>query len=453
LPISEKAYIRSVTNTYCLTNSVDMSNTTAAPTTDLKVSRMAENLIGSEIIKLAGEIRELIARGEKIYNFTIGDFDPAIFPIPAGLKDEIIRAYHENETNYPAADGMAELRKVVSGLIQHWQGLSYAENEILIAGGARPVIYAIFQAIVDPGDTVVFPVPSWNNNHYTHLAHARQIFVETGPENNFMPVADDLRSHLPNAALLALCSPLNPTGTVFGKEQLEEICDLVLAENKRRGPDEKPLYLMYDQIYWLLTYGSTEHFDPVSLRPEIRPYTIYVDGISKSLAATGVRVGWAFGPRKVIDKMKSILGHVGAWSPKAEQVASGRYLKKDQEVNQYLNDFKKEIENRLQGFYRGIVELRNQGLPVDAISPMAAIYLTVKFDLKGMTKPDGELIETTEQVTAYLLNEAKLAVVPFSAFGASKTSVWYRLSVGTASRNDVGESINSLKSALLKLSR
>lgn len=425
-----------------------MSNTSATISTEMKVSRMAENLIGSEIIKLAGEIRELIAKGEKIYNFTIGDFDPKIFPIPAQLKQEIIRAYQEDETNYPAADGMAELRKVVAAIIKNWQGLDYAENEVLIAGGARPVIYAIFQAVVDPGDTVVFPVPSWNNNHYTHLSHANQVFVETKPENNFMPTAAELELHVRGASLLALCSPLNPTGTVFSKIQLEEICDLVIAENKRRSPDEKPLYLMFDQIYWVLTYGDTEHFDPVSLRPELKPYTIYVDGISKSLAATGVRVGWAFGPKKVIDKMKSILGHVGAWSPKAEQVASGRYLKNDEQVREYLGSFKTEIESRLQGFYTGIQQLKKEGFQVDAIHPMAAIYLTVNFNLKGMKKPDGEVIETTEQVTSYLLSEAKLAVVPFSAFGASKNSVWYRLSVGTASKSDVNDAIISLRNAL-----
>lgn len=430
-----------------------MSNTTTAPSSDLRVSKMAENLIGSEIIKLAGEIRELISKGERIYNFTIGDFDPGVFPIPSGLRDEIIKAYNSNETNYPAADGMAELRKVVAQLISRWQGLNYAENEILIAGGARPVIYAIFQAIVDPGDTVVFPVPSWNNNHYTHLAHARQIFVETTPEHNFMPLANDLKEHLRNASLLALCSPLNPTGTVFGKEQLGEICDLVIEENRRRGPEEKPLYLMYDQIYWLLTYGETKHYDPVSLRPELRPYTIYVDGISKSLAATGVRVGWSFGPKKVIDKMKSILGHVGAWSPKAEQVASANYLKNNDDVSAFLGHFKHEVEARLRGFYDGIIAMKIEGLPVDAITPMAAIYLTVKFDLKGYIMPDGEEIRTTEQITAYLLSEAKLAVVPFSAFGASKSSVWYRLSVGTAKSNDVSEALQSLRSALEKLTR
>jgi aspartate aminotransferase len=412
---------------------------------------MAENLIGSEIIKLAGEVRELMAKGEKIYNFTIGDFDPKIFPIPSELKKAIVDAYMNDETNYPPADGIAELRKVVARSILHGQSLEYAPDEILIAGGARPIIYAIFQTVVDPGDKVVFPVPSWNNNHYTHLSHATQVFVEAKPENNFLPTAEELRPYLADATLLALCSPLNPTGTVFSKEQLEAICDLVLEENKRRGPGEKPLYLMYDQIYAVLCFGDAKHFDPVSLRPELRPFTIFVDGISKSLAATGVRVGWAFGPRKVIDKMKSILGHVGAWAPKAEQVASAHYLSNETAVNAYLASFKEQIEERLQGFYKGIQQLKSEGFSVDAIAPMAAIYLTVKFDLKGRTTPSGEKIETTAQITHYLLNEAKLAVVPFSAFGASKESNWYRLSVGTATVADVTASIESLRTALAKL--
>ena len=183
----------------------------------------------------------------------------------------------------------------------------------------------------------------------------------------------------------------------------------------------------------------------------MRPYTLFVDGISKSLAATGVRVGWAFGPRRVIDKMKSILGHVGAWSPKAEQVASAHFLNNSNAVNAYLENFKKEIIGRLDGFYQGIQTLKAEGFKVDAIAPTAAIYLTVQFDIKGMRQPDGERIETTEQITAYLLNQAKLAVVPFSAFGASKSSVWYRLSVGTATMQDAQDSIGSLRNALAAL--
>jgi len=429
-----------------------MSESAQQEKLELRVSHMAENLIGSEIIKLGGEIRDRIQQGEHIYNFTIGDFNPKIFPIPAELKQAIIDCYGEDLTNYPAADGVIELRKPIAALLEKKQGLSYTTNEILVAGGARPIIYAIYQALVDPGDKVVFPVPSWNNNHYTHLSHAEQVFVETQPEDNFMPNADLLREHVKGATLLALCSPLNPTGTVFTKEQLESICDLVLEENASRGADEKPLYVMYDQIYSLLTFGDTEHFDPVSLRPEMRNYTVFIDGISKSLASTGVRVGWGFGPAFIIDKMKSILGHVGAWAPRPEQVAAGRYLSNHEQVDSYLTWIKAELENRLHGFYNGFQHLKEKGHAVRAIPPAAAIYLTVQFNLVGRKTAEGKILEHTGDITSYILNEAKVALVPFRAFGASDESTWYRLSVGTASMNDVNDTIESLDKALSKLS-
>src|SRR5258706_8160430 len=110
---------------------------------------------------------------------------------------------------------------------------------------------------------------------------------------------------------------------------------------------------MYDQISWVLTFGKTEHFNPVSINPEMRNYTIFIDGLSKAFAATGVRVGWSFGPQRVIDKMKSILSHLGAWAPKAEQVATARYISNAALVDSYLEKFKGNIQARLEGFYEG----------------------------------------------------------------------------------------------------
>lgn len=432
-----------------------MSNAATSTNRQLKVSRMAESLIGSEIIKLAAEINEKIRNGEKVFNLTIGDFNPKIFPIPAGLKQAIIDAYNNDETNYPAADGVAELRKAVSELIEKRQGLKYATDEILIAGGARPVIYAIYRTLIEAGDKVLFPVPSWNNNHYTHLStgdYGQQVFVETRPENNFMPTAEEIGPHLKDVAMLAVCSPLNPTGTTFTKKDLEEICDLILAENARRGPDQKPLYLLYDQIYWALTFGETKHYDPVSLRPEMRPYTIFVDGISKSLAATGVRVGWAMGPKPIIEKMKSILSHVGAWAPKAEQVASAKFLSDLGQYDTFIDDIREKINARLVAFHEGFQQLKAKGYKVNSIAPQAAIYLTIQLSLHGKKTADGTVLQTTKDVTKYVLDEAKMAVVPFYAFGSSPDSDWYRLSVGTCKLEDVSAIIESLEKALAKLS-
>ena len=416
-----------------------------------KLSKIAENIIGSEIIKLAAEVNLKIKQGEKIYNLTIGDFNPKEFPIPAELKQLIIDEYINNQTNYPAADGMPELRSAVSNLLEKRGDLNYNEDEILIAGGARPIIYSIFRAIVDANDTVVFAVPSWNNNHYTYLNFASAVVVEATPQNNFMPLAKDIAPHISNACLLALCSPQNPTGTVFSKQGLEDICDLILAENKRRGDEQKPLYLMFDQIYWALTFGNVKHFNPVSLRPEMKKYTIFVDGISKSLAATGVRVGWSMGPKFMIDKMKAILTHVGAWAPKPEQLATAKYLSQLDKYDAFILNQKEKVISRLERFYKGFQNLKTEGFNVDAIHPQAAIYLTVKFSLHGKRTAQGNVLETTKDVTKYLLDEAKIAIVPFYAFGASENSEWYRLSVGTCKMEDVDDAIESLRKSLQKL--
>lgn len=428
-----------------------MGDSTTTTQRTLRVSHMADNLIGSEIIKLAGEVNDRIKKGEKIYNLTIGDFDPKIFPIPQELEAGIIAAYKNNETNYPAANGIDILRKAAAYFVEKHLGLSYSPDEYLIAGGGRPLIYATYITLLDAGDKVIYPIPSWNNNHYTHLSNCVKVEVATKPENNFMPTAEEIAPHVHDATLIALCSPLNPTGTAFSKQALEEICDLVIAENARRSADQKPLYILYDQLYWTLTFGETVHYDPVSLRPELRDYVIYIDGISKAFSATGVRVGWSFGPKAIIDKMKSILSHIGAWAPKAEQVASAHFLTNDTAVNGFLHDFKGQVQARLDGFYHHFSALRAKGYPVECISPQSAIYLTVKCDLRGRTRPDGTTIQTMADVAGFLLNDAKIALVPFYAFGSDKESPWFRLSVGTCSMTDVDESMASLERALASL--
>lgn len=417
-----------------------------------RLSHLAETLIPSEIIKLGSDINERIKQGQNIYNFTIGDFDPEIFPIPENLENAIIDAYRAKKTNYPAANGIADLRKSVAGFIRLRQGLEYDPDSFLISGGGRPLIYAVYRTICDEGDKVIYPTPSWNNNHYTHFVSGEHIAVQTKAENNFLPTAEDLIPHLKDATLLALCSPLNPTGTVFTKDQLSKICEAVIEENKQRNPGQKPLYILYDQIYWTLTYGEAKHYDPVSLYPALKPFVVYVDGISKAFCATGVRVGWAFGPNHVIDKMKGILSHIGAWSPMAEQVGTANYLKQHEDVSAYLDKTKAALHQRLEKIYNGFTELREQGYPVDAISPMAAIYLTIRFALKGKRTPEGRQITSTADMSAYLIEHASLAIVPFAAFGADKESEWYRLSVGTCKMEDIPKMFEKLKAALDKLS-
>ena len=418
----------------------------------MKTSQLAEGLKGSEIIKIAGEVNALKAQGQVIYNLTIGDFDSKIFPIPSELKQAIVDAYNDDQTNYPAANGMESLRNGVSEYLSTHLKLDYTPEEVLISGGARPLIYAIYQTILDIDDTVLYPVPSWNNDAYTYLSRNKALIVETKAENKFMPTAEDIKPHIQDVNLIALCSPLNPTGTTFDKQTLMEISQLIVEENKRRNSlNLKPLYVLYDQIYWQLTYDEIKHHNPVSLVPEMRAYTIFVDGISKAFAATGVRVGWSFGPSEIIDKMKALLSHIGAWAPKAEQIATANYLKQTEAVATYLHHIKEELDDRLLAFYNGFKNLESKGFPVKAIQPEAALYLTVQFDLVGKSTESAKKLNTIQEVTSYLLEEAKLAIVPFYAFGTSTESNWFRLSVGTVEKEDISIILDLLETALQKL--
>lgn len=416
----------------------------------MKVSKLAQNLIGSEIIKIGNQVNDMKAQGTDVANLTIGDLNSNIYPIPAELKQEIQKAYENNLTNYPPANGLLSLRKSVSNDLKKRWNLDYSADEILVAGGSRPLIYAVFKTVVDKGDKVIYPVPSWNNNHYAYLTEAEKIEVETSQTNNFLPTADELKPHLKDAVLLALCSPLNPTGTMFSKEQLSEICELVLEENKNRKDDEKPLYLMYDQIYAMLTFGE-EHFNPVSLFPEMKEYTIFIDGASKCFAATGIRVGWSFGPAEIMDKMKALLTHLGAWAPKPEQEAVSVFLEQTENVNSFMTDFNGKISESLNVLHNGIQEMKSRGFSVNSIEPMGALYLTVELDYLGKTKPDGASIADSSDLVFYLINEAGVALVPFSAFGNSRNMPWFRASVGGLSLEEIKTMLPRLEAALSKL--
>ena len=418
----------------------------------MQFSRLAETLIGSEIVKLGGEIREKIRRGEKIYNFTVGDFDPSIFPIPKELEDGIVEAYRKHFTNYPAAEGNLDLRESIGVFLKDREALLYTPEEILVASGGRPLIYSLFRTMVDPGDKVIYAVPSWNNNHYTHLNGGEHVVIEATAENNFMPTADAIRPHVRGAALLCLCSPQNPTGTTISKKDLSAICELVLEENARRGAEEKKLYVLYDQMYWQLTFGNIVHYNPVSLYPAMREYTVFIDAISKVFAATGVRIGWAFGPAPIMKKMNAIMSHIGSWAPMAEQKATALFLLQKEAIDAYLVKFRGGLSDRLNRIYEGLKAMREEGFDVDVLAPEAAIYLTIKVDLVGKTLQSGVKIGDQQAVTSFLLNEAGLAVVPFAAFGAPRTSPWYRLSVGTCRLEDIPEMLRKLKEAIKKLS-
>ena len=416
------------------------------------ISDTAKRLGSLSISSIAAKINEKKSLGDKIYNFTIGDFSPEYFPIPVKLEDEIVNAYRNKLTNYPIVGGMPDLLDAISSHIKHFGSFEYNTNEIIAGSGSRVLTYLLFRTLLNKGDKVINVVPSWNNYNFIWLADAKEISVKAKPENNFLITADQLKPHIKNASLIALNSPLNPAGTIFSEEQLWEVFNLVKNENQRRKLiKQKPLFIFFDIVYWLLTFKNTKFVNPVSICPEAREYTVFVDGISKCFAATGVRLGWAFGPEPIIRKMKQIIAHIGAWSPKPEQVATGRFLMNTSAVDEFFDDFKNELFTRLNTFYEGIMKIKDSGYDVDAIYPQGALYLTVKLNLIGKKTADGKVLNSIDDVLGYILEEGKIALVPFYAFGADKDSPWFRLSVGTCSKEEAKEAVKILKETIEKL--
>ena len=418
-------------------------------TLDASLSTLARSVVGSEILRIAAEIRALKAKGAAICNLTVGDFDPAQFPVPEALLTGVGRALAAGHTNYPPSDGVLTLREAVARFYDRHLGLRYPVEGVLITGGARPLLYGTYLTVVDPGDTVVYPVPSWNNNHYATLTKARAVEIPVKASANFFPTVDDLRPHLATARLLLLNSPLNPTGTAISTEQLRGICVAIVEENRRRArAGEKALWLCYDQVYWQLVFNvggagreAVRHVTPPGLVPEIASHTIILDAASKSFAATGMRVGWAVMPPAVRQRMADILGHVGAWAPRAEQVAMAELLDDDAAVTSYLVGMRTRVADRLDRLARGFAEMRAAGLPVDVIPPQGAIYLSVRFVMPG---------KTNEQIRKLLLDDAGFAIVPFQAFGLAEDSGWFRISVGAVSVDDIEAALPRVRAVLAR---
>ena len=429
---------------------MDTATDTLPVTQARRVSALAAELSGSLILAVAAEVRALAASGKPVCNLTVGDFSPTEFSIPSSLLDGVVAALRAGHTNYPPSDGIEPLRAAIRAFYERRLGLRYPVASVLVTAGARPAIYGAYRVLVDPGDRVVYPVPSWNNNYYTQLVAGVSVPVNCGADTNFQPTAELLRAALRGARLLVLNSPLNPTGTLLDAETLGSICDAVLEENARREREgnERPLYLIYDQVYWMLTFGDAAHVNPVSLRPDMERYTILIDAISKSFAATGLRVGWAIGPTDVIKRMSDVLGHVGAWAPRPEQTATVGLLGDDAGIDTYHSRMRVEVCRRLDALAKTLGTLREEGFPIEATTPQGAIYLSARFALAGRRTPDGEVLQSNESVRRFLLHGAGLAAVQFQAFGSPDESGWFRLSVGAVSVADIEAVLPRLRRAL-----
>ena len=418
--------------------SIVISNTDDA---NRYVSPVMAQMQGSRILAIAGQVRRLVAQGKEVCNLTIGDFRPKQFPIPFELTKQIQQAYSDGQTNYPPADGVPVLKEAVAQLYKDRFGLDYGMGGVCVGSGARPPLYASWRLFVEPGDRTISFLPAWNVGYYAHLAQSNHEFIPTTAQTNFHPTVDQVVRALPGTKLMVLNTPLNPTGTMIDKDTLTGIAQAIVDENKRRT-NERPVMLLFDQVYWMLFEQGYTHYSPVSLVPEVAPYVIHVDAISKCFASTGLRVGWAVLPPALQKKMKFLIGHMGAWAARAEQIATASLLQQPKLVSSYMNEMRNKVSARLQKLYGGIQDMKSRGLPVDAIAPQGAIYLSFRVDLIGKG------FSTNEEIRNWLLEEAGLAVVPFQAFDLQENSGWFRMSVGAVSLSELDAVLQRLESLI-----
>ena len=404
------------------------------------VTPTIEAMQGSMILQIAGQVRARIAAGEAVCNLTVGDFDARRFPVPEFLRARGELAARSGHTAYPPPEGIPELRRAVAAWYGRELGIGVDPSWVIVASGARPVMYGTARLFLEPGDGMAFAVPSWNNGYYAQLTGARPLPIQTEAADNFFPTADQLRAVLPQARLFTLNSPLNPTGTVISPAALAEIAQAVLEENRRRERSgARPLMWMWDQVYWQLCFAGASHVHPCALVPEVAPWVVTVDAISKMWAATGLRVGWAVLPPMLAERMGALVGHMGAWAPRTYQVAAAELLGADEERAAFMGGFRAALQARLERISAGLERL---GVP--HLRPQGAMYLSVRFPYQGRTGADGAPMRTNEQIRRWLLEGAGVAVVPFQAFDLPEESGWFRMSVGAIGLEDIDPMLERL---------
>lgn len=415
---------------------------------DSSLSVAAQGLQESGILRITRHVRGMIARGEKVVNLTVGDFDPRYFPIPRKLTEEIQAAVGRGETNYPTPEGMLPLRQAISDYVYRTAGVRYPVDAIVVCSGGRPVLYGAYRAIVNPGDKVLYSVPSWQNDSYSKLTGGESIEVEAAGETGFQPTLEQLAPHLKDAALLCLCSPGNPTGTVMTPAHLTEILKAVVEENRtRESAGRRPLFVLHDQMYGALVSKGQKHAYPAAVVPESARYVISADGVSKAYAGTGLRLGWMLVAPAVAIRIRDILSHAGAWAPRAEQLALANFLNDPAAIAEFRAEMDAHLAERLNAMYAGFSALESEGYPVASINPQGAIYFSARFEIHGCLF-EGKPIVTDDDIRVLLLEKAGVAVVPFQAFGVRENTGWFRLSAGSVSMEEIAELFPRLRALL-----
>jgi len=393
-------------------------------------SERSQKISPSPTLAMDAKAKAMKAKGVDVVNFGVGEPD---FDTPDNIKEAAIKAIRDGFTKYTPVGGILPLKDAIIEKFRNDNNLRYSREEIIVSCGAKHSLYNIAQALLSPGDEVLIPTPYWvSYPDQVLLNDAKPVFVKTREADNFLLKPESLVENINvRTKALILNSPSNPTGLMYDKDTLERIAEIILKHD---------MYIISDEIYEKLTYEGAKHISIASLDEELKRKTIVVNGLSKSYAMTGWRIGFAAGPREFIKLMESIQSQSTSNPTSIAQKAAVEALTGPQH---FINEMRIEFDKRR--LY--LLSELNATEKVSCITPKGAFYAFPNVSQIYGKHMNGETIRSSSDLALYLLEEAKVALVHGAAFGDDNH---IRLSYAT-SIDEIEKGIQRIRASLEKL--
>ena len=373
-----------------------------APNRPLRASARAQNIEASASMALDARAKALKAAGQPVISFGVGEPD---FPTPERIKDAANRAMAEDATHYTTVSGDPALRKLIAERTAEVTGVPFAWNQVIATSGAKEALYIAMQVLCDPGDEVILPAPYWvSYAEQAKLAGARVVPIDTSPPG-WKLTPDDLRRHLTSRTrALVLCTPSNPTGAVYSDAELAGLAE-VLAD--------RDVAIVVDEIYARISYVPVGRW--LRAAPWLADRSFIVDGVSKAYAMTGWRLGWMLGPRELMDMASAVQSHLTSHPSSITQRAAIFALENDPGVEASVEEMVGIFRERRDAIVAGLAAIDGMA----CLQPEGAFYVFP--DVRGLfgrpLGPKGRVVNSSAELSTYLLDEALVVTVPGEAFG------------------------------------
>lgn len=372
-----------------------------------ELSTLAQSVHASTTIAIDTKLRQKKAEGIDVIGFGVGEPD---FPTPENIKQAGIRAIEENKTRYTPTAGTLELRNAICDWMQREWSVAYTPDEIVVNGGAKHILYVVLKTLLNPGDEVILPVPYWVSYYeLIQMVGAVPVLLETTEESGFKINGEQLRAAItPKTKVLILNSPGNPTGMMYDREQLEDIAKVCVEED---------LYVIADEIYGKLVFDGKEFVSFPSLGEEVKKRTILVNGVSKSYAMTGWRIGFAAGSKSIVKIVSNYLSHSTSGTSSICQAAAVEAFSGPQDTVEVM---RKEFEVRRDYLYERMSKMSF----VHPVRSEATFYMLMNLEkLIGKTLYGVE-IKDADDFADVFLEKGLVAVVSCTGFGSPNYVRW-----------------------------